>query len=443
MTDTPLWHVDRAMLQAARRGELSEGQLLELLLAHVEELCPTCRRESEAARTAAPPPADYGGVVRRVRHSRRLREEIDALAVERSRVPELLATLRGLAPGQRLLRLKNAPKRYASRALCEALFDEARACLPADPAGSRGWAETATAMAALYPVRHPAHEARALAFRGNAARAAGDFLRAEEFLEGARRLMAEHHVADPDLVAELHSFFGSLRTDIRRLTEAEEHLAVAAHLYQALERDEELARVVMKLATLHRHRGEMEAALEADREAAALLSPKSQPRLYLAARFNLASNLAAAGEPEAARDVLLYDLDLYEEHADPHTRVRVRWLEGRLAAAAGEPEVAEGALVEVRDEFAAQEHGFNAALVCLDLAELYHRQGRLEDLQEAAGQAVALFRAHEIHREALAALLLLQEAAAARRVTVETLHQVAAFLGEAAKDPAARVDQTF
>lgn len=55
---------------------------------------------------------------------------------------------------------------------------------------------------------------------------------------------------------------------------------------------------------------------------------------------------------------------------------------------------------------------------------------------------MALFRAHEIHREALSALLLLQEAAAAHRVTVETLHHVARFLGQAARDPAARFDRT-
>jgi len=441
MTDTLLWHIDRALLEAARRGELSEGQLVELLLAHVEELCPICRREREAERAVERPAVDYAGVVRRVRHSRRLREELDALAEEGARVPELLETLRRLSPGQRLLRVKNAPERYASRALCEALFAEARSCLPADPAGSRGWAETAAAVAALYPERYPAHEVRALAFKGNAERAAGDFRRGEELLVRARHVMAEHQVTDLDLVAELHSFLASLHTDLRRFAEAEQHLSVAARLYQALELEEELARVVLQLATLHRHRGNIDAALAADREAVALLSPEVHPRLYLAARLNLAFHLHVAGEPEAARDLLLYDLDLYEEHADSHTRVRVRWLEGRLAMATGEPEVAEEALVEVRDRFAAQEHGFNAALACLDLAELYHRQGRLDALREAAGQAVALFRAHEIHREALAALLLFQEAAATHRVTVETLHHVARFLGQAARDPAARFDR--
>jgi soluble cytochrome b562 len=138
---------------------------------------------------------------------------------------------------------------------------------------------------------------------------------------------------------------------------------------------------------------------------------------------------------------LVYDEDLFEAHADGHLRIRVRWLEARIAAAIGDPEEAERSLLVVRDHFAGQGHGFNAAIACLDLAALYHQEGRFEELREAAGQAVQLFQTHEIHRDALAALLLLQEAITARRLTAETIQRVAAYLQEAQRDPTARFEK--
>jgi tetratricopeptide (TPR) repeat protein len=370
----------------------------------------------------------------------RLGEAHRAHRREAARVPELLESLERLSPGQRALRIRNAPERYASRALCEELFRKARACLPADPAGSRGWAETAEAVAASYPEPHPPHALRALAFRGNAVRAAGDFRAARRLLRLAREGMLAEGVADLDLHAELHSFLGSLFTDLRHFDEAREHLDAAARLYTLVGDDDGAARVMMKMANLSRYRGDIAEALEADREATALVSPGRSPRLYLAARFNLASNLVAAGDHDVARDVLAYDEDLYEDHSDRHTWIRYRWLQGRVAGEVGDPELAEECLREVRDEFGRQEQGFDAALACLDLAALYHREGRHAALRETAARAVRLFEAHEIHRDALAALLLLRDAAAAERVTAETLRRVAEFVRTAAHEPGARFE---
>ena len=431
-------HVTRELFRAARRGEISYRHLAELLRARLEELCPDCRRESQAERDEEVPVGSYREAIRRVGRAVRLESELQAFRREAWQAPRLLETLRQLSPEQRLLRIRNSPERFANRVLCEELFDQARACLPDDPAGSRAWAEAAEAIAEAYPEPHPPHLVRALAYQANADRAAGDFEGAQVVFRRARDLMEEHAVADLELGAELHSFLGSLDTDLRRFEQAGEHLNSAANLYRILGYEEELARVLMKLANLHRYVGDLEAALDADHAAMGLLSPEASPRLYLAARFNCASNLAAAGQHQAARDLLVYDEDLYERQGDIHLRIRVGWLEGRIAAATGDPAGAERAYLAVRDHFAGQGHGFNAAIACLDLAALYHQEGRLEELRESAGQAVQLFQTHEIHRDALVALLLLQEAAAARRLTAETIQRVAAYLQEAQRDPTAR-----
>jgi tetratricopeptide (TPR) repeat protein len=196
----------------------------------------------------------------------------------------------------------------------------------------------------------------------------------------------------------------------------------------------------MKLSSLYLYRGDVDAALDVDANVLGLVSPDENPRLYLCARFNYASNLELAGRPQKARELLVYDAQLYEEEADEYTRVQVTWLEGRIAAALGESEEAERALLAARDHFVEREHGFNSARVCLHLASLYHREGRWEELQDAAAQAVQLFQAYALHQEALAALILLRDAASARQATAEMIQRIAGFLHKAERDPGARFE---
>lgn len=435
-------HLTRDLLRSARRGEITYRELAELQRAHLEELCPACRRESVAERAEEIPRAEYSAPVRRVRYSSRLRRETERAQVELEAAPALLEALQGHTLEQRLLRIRNTPERFANRFLCELLFEQARACLPEDPKGSQGWAETAEVIARLDAEPYVPHLVRALAFQGNARRAASDFDSALVLFYRARSLMEEHQVVDLELGAELHSFLGSLFTDLRRFDMAAEHLEGAASLYEILEDDEGTAKVLMQLSSLHRYRGDVDAALEADAAVLELVSPHENSRLYLCARFNHTSNLELAGQPQNAREVLVYDAELYEEAADAYMRVQVTWLEGRIAAALGEPEEAERAFLAARDHFVEQEHGYNCARVCLHLASLYHREGRWEALQDAAVQAVQLFQAHALHQDALAALTLLRDAAAARQATAEMIQRIADFLQKAERDPGARFETT-
>lgn len=433
-------HLTRDLLRAARRGEITYRELSELLRAHLEELCPACRGESTAERAEEIPRVDYGEPVRRVRRSSRLRQEAERAQVELEAAPALLDALKGHTFQQRLLRIRNTPERFANRFLCELLFEEARACLPSDPKGSLEWAETAEVVARLDPEPYAPHLVRALAFQGNASRASSDFDSALVLFYRARSLMEEHQVVDLELGAELHSFLGSLFTDLRRFDMAAEHLEGAAKLYEILEDDEGTARVLMKLSTLHRHRGDIDAALESDLAVLEFVSPDENPRLYLCARFNYACHLEMADQPKNARDVLAYEAELFEDAADAYTRVQVLWLKGRIAATLGESEEAEQSFLAARDHFVEQEHGFNCARVCLHLAGLYHREGRWEELQDTAGQAVQLFQAYAVHQDALAALLLLRDAVAARQASAEMIHHIATYLQKAQTDPAARFE---
>ncbi|HSL81655.1 MAG TPA: tetratricopeptide repeat protein, partial [Thermoanaerobaculia bacterium] len=430
-------HVTRRLLLAVRHGKVSYRQLAETLVEQIGELCPGCREEIEAALAEEIPLEDYRDAVA---HALEVETQLRRFQEDAEAAPELLRVLRALSPEQRSLRIANSPRRFGNLALGEALVDEARACLPGDPHGSLAWARTLEAVAGAYPVPYEPHRILALAYQGNALRAAGDFEAGRRLLLRAQELLVEREVPDPDVTAELHSFLGSLETDLRRFEEALEHLETAASLYRTTGDAERLARVLMKLGLLHEMMEDLPSALQMDKAALALLSPDDDQALHLAARLNYANHLLEAGHPLRARDVLDVELHLYESEADPHIRLRFDWLQARLAGALGDPAGAERGLLAVRDELGRQGQGFDAAIACLDLAALYHEERRTEDVERAAAQAVELFQAHALHREALAALMLFLEAARARTVTEETLRQVTRALHDAQRGPAARFE---
>jgi hypothetical protein len=77
-------------------------------------------------------------------------------------------------------------------------------------------------------------------------------------------------------------------------------------------------------------------------------------------------------------------------------------------------------------------------MVSLDLALVYARQGRMGELKEVAGEMGALFESQEIHREALAALLLFQQAAREERLTVTRVEGFVRYLKKARGNPSLR-----
>jgi hypothetical protein len=67
-------------------------------------------------------------------------------------------------------------------------------------------------------------------------------------------------------------------------------------------------------------------------------------------------------------------------------------------------------------------------MVSLDLALIYQQQDRTGELMRLAEEMHVLFSAEEVHREALAALLMFEEAARKVQVTAETIRRVAGSL---------------
>lgn len=107
--------------------------------------------------------------------------------------------------------------------------------------------------------------------------------------------------------------------------------------------------------------------------------------------------------------------------------------QGKLGEAVADLEAVAGELVTLAI-------AFDAAQACLDLAQVYLRQARPAEVKRLASQIVAVFRAQRVHREALAAVILFQEAAEQDRVTVELAQKLSSYLRRAQHQPSLRFE---
>src|SRR5207237_5522758 len=98
---------------------------------------------------------------------------------------------------------------------------------------------------------------------------------------------------------------------------------------------------------------------------------------------------------EEARAQLEMDEDLYRRFPEPWVELRVAWLRGDIAAGTGDVLTAERAYRETRDGFVAQGIGYDAAMASLDLAVLYLRQGRTDEVRRLAEEMLPIFQAQD------------------------------------------------
>ena len=73
-----------------------------------------------------------------------------------------------------------------------------------------------------------------------------------------------------------------------------------------------------------------------------------------------------------------------------------------------------------------------------DLTLLYLRTGRTAGVKRLAEEIIPIFTAQDVHREAVAALRLFQEAARQEQLTVQTVQHYVKYLREARTDPSLR-----
>lgn len=444
MTDM---HVPLELVKAIARGERNPGDLAPVIIAHLRTLCPTCalaldELDRERAEAGEPLLLDYGEAYERAMEAARLAaEELDR---EKELAKPRLAALLACPPEDRLAVIERGDRDFQGPVLASLLLEESLSYLPGGAEDAYAMAQLAKAVlckSELTPISVELY-ARTLGHLGNARRAVGALHEAADLFDHARFLLRLEGGGERRVRAEVDNFQGSLRRAQRRLGEAEELLQRAITAYRLESMSTEEALTLLKLSMVFREQDQVERAVAVTWEALKLIDPKKQPRLYLMARHNLADRLTELNRAAEAREIVTESFDLYQRFPDPWTQLRRLWLEAKIARGLGELEDSEQAFLAVRDGFMGQGVGFDAALASLDLAVLFLDQGRTTEVRRLAEEMVPIFEAQDVHREALAALALFQEAARRERITVAFVTELFKFLEAARMDPELRFEAT-
>ena len=422
------------------QGELGPGErrkTVRRLLARSER--PAARpSKPEAGPSPAEPvqPEEIGEI--------RLSERARTLLREHAGLPELLQRLQGLTPSERMAQAR-ADGELQTCPLCQLLIERAHDLVHADMPRAEELAELAVAASQELDARRYGSglvndfKARAWACLGEMLRNQADLRAADVALAVAESLLA---IGTGDVFEEARLFEikALLRRDQRRIDEAHGLLDEVIAVYRQYRDFHLVGRAFVQKGSVHGAAGELEPAVRWLRKGLGLLDPTRERRLELSARHNLMLYLHESGRDQEAWFLLKASRPEFLEHGGELLNLRLRWLEGKIQQALGQLREAEQALTEAHAGFLRQGAGFSAALVCLDLAGLYAAQSRTEEMRRLAEEMLPIFRSRDIHREAIAALIVFQQAVRMEKLSSSLLEEIRSFLRLARTDPKLRFE---
>src|SRR6185369_3739166 len=271
---------------------------------------------------------------------------------------------------------------------------------------------------------------------GNALRVAGRLGEAEEALETAFRFRQEG-TGDPNLFASLLDQTASVRIFERHFEEAGDLAEEAGRIYRDLGDCSSLAATLVQRAIPAIYAGEVEAAVRLLNRALPWIDGERDPHLLLAACHNLVRCYIDLGQTEQALSIYTDVQDLYRDLRDPLIVLRAGWQQAQLLRDLGHLGAAQVALLQARQGFAERDLFYEAAVVSLDLAEVYVRLGAGEDLERTVAETVPIFRNLGVDRDALASLLQLRSLADQEKRALELIRFLGFRLERMAERPAA------
>lgn len=375
-----------------------------------EELAPVVRqRLATADPSKRVSVLDYRSVYQRV--VSKCSEEDARIEEDRIGAYQLLEELERYSVARRRILVANVD-RFQSLALAELLLERSRQSRTGDPHMSEVRAvlacDISRALQAegyqellLNDVRAEAwsYVANSLRIRGCLEEAEKAFLVAEGFLDcGSGDLLDR---------AQLLDLRVSLWRDLGQLEEAFAALDLVIGCRESLGDRHLVGRGLVSKALLLESQHRLEEAVSLLREAEPLLDCSRDPVLELYRRKNLVSNLLALGRIGDAQSLMPRLKELSRRFGDRLDRLRVLRIEGQLLYASGQRALGEELLRSVHESFLKAGVAHLAASVALDLAEIYHDQGRVPEVRVLTERvkAYALLACNEAEQEAVAALI--------------------------------------
>lgn len=386
-------------------------------------------------------PADYGATLESASvFALRLQTALDW---ERAEASGLLAELMAHPGSRRQWIVRNHP-RFQSWGLFERLLERSQEQNFDDPAAGEGLAllalEITDRLEGFSEERLEDFQARAWAGVANARRVRSDLRGSEEAFAIAFSHLARG-AGEPMERAVLLDLKASLLRAQRRFAGALQLLSRAIHIFRQLGEKHRAGRSLINMSIVFHNAGESERAIPLLYSALDLIDSSREPRLLLAAWNNLIDDLAQSKQFLEAQKLLVRARPLYRQFPEPWVQNRRRWVEGKIARGLGQEGDAEALFLRARDGFLMEDAAYDTALVSLDLAALYAKQGRVKEVKRTAEEMMPIFSSRQIHREALAALMFWKQAVDAERAGAELVSGVAAFLKRARHDPDLRFEE--
>lgn len=327
--------------------------------------------------------------------------------------------------------------------LCEALLQKSWEARFSDPKRMLKLAESAARMAQhIKPQKYPWPgfvtdlRARAFAELGNAYRVNERYPEADAAFAQAWEILEDEGIGDPLIHGRVLDLLASLRSAQRRLEQAISLLDKVHDLYLEAG-DSHLAgkALIMKGINTH-YLGQPREALSLMQRGTALLHPGRDPLLQRSSALSIIDALAGCGDYRQASRRLLQS-GLREAFAtEPLNLLKLRWVEGKIHAGLGRLVVAERAFAEVREEFVEREQVYDAAVVGLELAAVWLRQGKTSQVRKLAEEMHSTFEELGLRWEAGKALFFLHEACRRQMVTVSMIERIRTFLERLRWQPA-------
>ena len=247
---------------------------------------------------------------------------------------------------------------------------------------------------------------------------------------------------DPLEAGRLLEARSSLCRDQQRLDEAHRLADEAIAIYRRHRELHLLGRAFVEKGKTFTAAHDLEAAIHWLRKGLGLLDPTRERRFELGARLDLMLCLLENGRGQEAGFLLRASRSEFEAHAGELLGLRFRWLEGKVQQSLGELGAAELAFADARRGYMERGLGFDAAGASIDLAGLYASQGRAAEMRQVAEEMLPILRSQDLHREAIAALIVFQQAVRMERVTTDFLREIRHYLERARKDHRLRFEYT-
>lgn len=450
-------HLDEKAISRFLEGTSSRDER-RAVVAHLLSRCERCSREFAdqvpwltSSPGRAPTLQSSSEEISDKNHAGLLQRALEAvdttqqvLEGELQEATHLVAELQDMAGGEALDRILGDP-RFHTWGVVKRLLEESREVSAVDARRGVEMAELAIETSRLLEAsryggaRVRDLEARAYCALGTAQRIMSSLREAERSFQTAKELLEEGSgdaLQRANILLHEASVYGQRGRFERAFGLLDQVIRIARRFDDAHLQGKALINKGMFLSCAE----QAEEALALFHLGIDLIDPTIEPRPLLVAWHNIFFSLSHLGRNDEALEKLPYIRSLHEKFGTQLDRLRLHWVEGRIAGDLGDVERAERYLMTVRDAFIEAGIGFDAALASLDLANLYLRQGQSEQVARLAQEILPIFKSRDVHREAIAALIVFQKAVERDTVNVQLVAEIERYLRQARNNPSLRFE---